>query len=171
MGEILVQVVDEDDVPLGGASKQEIWESGLRHRVARVMVEDEQGNILIQKRVANTALFPGCWDNSAAGHVDVGENHLAAAKRELAEEIGIKNVELIAVKHYKTDGTFGTKILKRWSGLYKVVVPRSTALSLQKEEVTAARWVSPQELGDIVSKHPNSISDGLLEAYEIMYKQ
>jgi len=32
---------------------------------------------------------PNCWDSSAAGHVDAGEDYLACAIRELEEELGI----------------------------------------------------------------------------------
>lgn len=170
MSDALIQIVDENDVPLRGGTKQEIWNAGLCHRVARVMCEDKRGNVLLQKRTADTPLFPECWDNSAAGHVDEGESHLVAAKRELAEEIGIKDIELEEVKYYKTDGKFEQRILRRWTRLYKVILPESTDFLLQPDEVIAVRWVSRQELADIVTNHPDTVSDGLREAYEIMYK-
>jgi|GEM_PF-4424991 hypothetical protein len=32
------------------------------------------------------------------------------------------------------------------------------------------RWVSHEELADVVTNHPDTVSDGSREAYEIMYK-
>lgn len=162
-------VVDEDDNPIGSGRYDDIQANGDRHRVVRVMVEDDSGNVLLQKRSRTLTLFPGCWDNSAAGHVDVGEEYSAAAQRELAEETGISAVKLQEIKHYKTDGTFEHRILKRWNCLYKAVVRRGVTLRPQVGEVETFRWVTRKELGDLIRTEPGAVSDGLLEAYEIMY--
>lgn len=170
MPQLPVQVVDATDLPLRGARKQEVWSKGLRHRVIRIMLEDEQGSILLQKRVSTKELFPDCWDNSVAGHVDEGEDYLTAAKRELSEEIGLKGVNLTEIKHYTSDGTYKHRILKRWTTFYKATIPRSTVLELKKDEVSEVRWVSREKLSEMVTKQQSIIADGLAEAYDILYK-
>ena len=43
-------VVGDNDQPIGEFSKDEVWKKRLRNRIVRIMVEDEQGCILLQKR-------------------------------------------------------------------------------------------------------------------------
>ncbi len=49
--------------------------------------------VLMQKRSADKDSFPSCWDTSAAGHLDVGEDFDSAAVRELREELGVSGPE------------------------------------------------------------------------------
>lgn len=67
----------------------------LIHCSVHIAVFDSQGrNILLQKRSLNKDIQPGKWDTAVGGHVDAGESIEAAARRELAEELGICNAEL-----------------------------------------------------------------------------
>lgn len=83
MSDIPIQIVDENNNPTGSATKQEAWRDGLVHRVVRISILDPAGRLLVQKRSLQKELFPGRWDNSAAGHVDAGETYEQAALREL----------------------------------------------------------------------------------------
>src|SRR5690348_11554957 len=98
--EEIAQIVDENDKPLGGTTSDDMRTKGLWYRVARVMVEDGQGNILLQKRLNSKRLFPDRWDNSAAGVVAQGESYEESAARELDEEMGISNVKLTEICYY-----------------------------------------------------------------------
>ncbi|MFM2381971.1 MAG: hypothetical protein RLZZ76_738 [Candidatus Parcubacteria bacterium] len=40
----------------------------------------------------NHSNMPGRWDNSAAGHVDAGEDYSRAVLREAEEEIGVRGI-------------------------------------------------------------------------------
>ena len=99
----LVQIVDENDKPIAAASKQEAWDHGLRHRVVRVMIINDSGDILLQRRSPDKDIFPDCWDNSAAGHVEPDEDYLDAALREVKEEIGLDNLQLKQIGKYASD--------------------------------------------------------------------
>lgn len=170
MTDMLVQVVDEDDNPVGGASKAEIHKKGLRHRISRIILEDTSGNILLQRRKDNDGrLWEGCWDTSAAGHVDEGETHFQAALRELEEEIGLTGVVLTEVAYYKTEGNYKGRILNRWNRLYQGVISRNTTLRLQKEEVAETKWFTRDELVRLVETSPDKITDGLRETYDKLY--
>src|SRR5580765_8819639 len=129
-----IQIVDENDQPTGSATKEEAWQGGLYHRIVRVMVEDEAGNILLQKRTETKETYPGCWDNSAAGHVDAGEDYETAALRELAEELGITGYSLIEQRYYQTHGKHLGKKLNRFNKIFSVTVPHDTKFDLQVAE-------------------------------------
>ncbi len=67
----------------------------LIHCSVHIVVFDAQGkNILLQKRSLAKDIQPGKWDTAVGGHVDAGESIEAAARRELAEELGVDNAEL-----------------------------------------------------------------------------
>lgn len=62
----------------------------LLHKSVHVVVFDSSGKkILLQKRSYNKDIQPGKWDTAVGGHVAAGESVEAAARRELAEELGI----------------------------------------------------------------------------------
>jgi isopentenyl-diphosphate delta-isomerase len=72
--------------PIGGSTRQEAWANGSYYRLVQIVLRDEDGNFLLQKRSSLKALFPNCWTNAASGHVDEGETYEISAPRELVEE-------------------------------------------------------------------------------------
>lgn len=163
----LILVVDDQDRPIGNEPIRTVRENGLIHRLARVMLEDGRGRILLQKR-ADKVFWPNCWDNSAAGHVDAGEEYLQAAKRELYEEIGIRSDSLKEVGTYFTDTVYRGKPLRRFNKVYKLVT-NVTPTRLQKSEVTEVRWFSLDEAKKLVTENPELVTDGLRDTLERYY--
>jgi isopentenyldiphosphate isomerase len=89
----LFQVVDEDDRPLAARSRADCHaDPSLIHRSVWVVVTTPDG-MLYQRRGLGKDSSPGAWDLACAGHVAAGESYLAAAIRELAEEVGIVDAE------------------------------------------------------------------------------
>ncbi|PIZ61953.1 hypothetical protein COY17_03305 [Candidatus Saccharibacteria bacterium CG_4_10_14_0_2_um_filter_52_9] len=166
-----IQIVDENDEPIGTASISEAQAKGLVHRIVRIMVEDEAGNILLQKRTPDSELYPDRWDNSAAGHVDVDESYETAAKRELAEEIGLENVELEEIGYYRHIGNFEDRKLNRFSRVFKVVVPKETKFILQPDEVASVRWFDVDEAKELVVSHPDKVTDGVADVLKRYYHE
>lgn len=62
----------------------------LVHRTAHVIVFSSRGDLLLQKRSPLKDIQPGKWDTAVGGHLHLGEDSLAAARRELEEELGIR---------------------------------------------------------------------------------
>lgn len=170
MNEPLVQLVDANDQPIGGAAKTEIFKNALLHRIARVMLFDESGMILIQKRQPGKRLFPGCWDNSAAGHVDEGEDYLVAAKRELLEELGIE-ADLEEASYYRAYSEDRDRKLDRFTKIYTAVISHDSKFILQPSEVAEVKWLSVDDLLDLVRSRPDSVTDGLIQACERLFDE
>jgi len=54
-----IQIVDENDQPLRAGTREEAWRDGLRFRIVRIMVDDGDGNFLLQKRVDTKQVSDG----------------------------------------------------------------------------------------------------------------
>ncbi len=164
-----IQIVDEQDRPIGGASIDEAREKGLYHRIARIMVEDNQGRVLLQFRNNKVVAYPNCWDNSAAGHVDEGETYEQAAYRELDEEIGLRNVQLEEVGTYISHQTNGDQQTNRFNKVYKAQVSDDTVFLLQPEEVAEVKWFTVSEVHKMIKNYPEVITDGLEDVFARYY--
>lgn len=167
----VIQEVDEHDSPIGGMSRKEAKLTGRKHRIVRVIVEDEHGNTLVQKRVASKDSYPNCWDNAAAGHVDLGESYDEAVKRELQEEIGVTNADLEEVAYFYSEviTPIGQK-MNRFTKIYKTVLPHNTNFVCQPSEVSEVQWITKDELRAMAEEN-TQITDGLLLTCERYYLQ
>lgn len=169
MSDALIQIVDESDRPLGGATIENAHLQGLWHQIVRITVENSDGKLLLQKRVADMEVYPNCWDNSAAGHVDFGETYDYAAARELAEEVGIRNVVLEYVGSYISDSQHNEQMLRHFIKVYKTRVASNVKLTLQADEVSDVQWLSVDEIKALIKNHPNQVTDGLVDVLSRYY--
>jgi isopentenyldiphosphate isomerase len=91
----ILEVVDSDGNVVGLARRSEMHGNpALIHRVVHVLVFNSGGELLLQKRSLRKDVAPGKWDTSVGGHVNPGEALIDAARREMAEELGIHNATL-----------------------------------------------------------------------------
>ena len=70
----------------GQASREEIHQKGLWHKVVIGYIINDKLQVLLQRR-SKTRQYPNVWDASAGGHVICGENVEEAIAREFKEEI------------------------------------------------------------------------------------
>lgn len=85
----LVILVDEDDRATGTLGKLPAHREGLLHRAISVILADGDGRLLLQKRAAAKYHSGGLWTNTCCSHPRPGEAVAVAARRRLAEEMGI----------------------------------------------------------------------------------
>lgn len=98
----LLDVLDEEGNLTGQKEDKDIiHEKGLWHREVCVLIRNEKGEYLIQKRAATKKQAPNKW-GMTAGHVDAGENFEEAIVREIKEELGIE----VTVEELKPLATF-----------------------------------------------------------------
>ncbi|MFK7849767.1 MAG: 16S rRNA (adenine(1518)-N(6)/adenine(1519)-N(6))-dimethyltransferase RsmA [Akkermansiaceae bacterium] len=91
--EELFDIVDEDDIPVGTATREMAHARNLIHRAIHVFVFNKHGDLWLQKRSLQKDTNPGLWDSSVSGHLDAGEDYRSAATRELGEEIGLREID------------------------------------------------------------------------------
>lgn len=87
----IFDIVDEQDNVIGQATRRKCnFNPALIHRAVFVLVYNDDGKILWQKRSMTKDVSPGQWVTSASGHVTAGHSYEETAVRELKEEIGIE---------------------------------------------------------------------------------
>jgi isopentenyl-diphosphate delta-isomerase len=85
-----VILVDADDVEIGTAGKLDAHRRGLRHRAISALIRNARGEFLLQRRNPAKYHSGGLWTNACCSHPLPGEDPAAAAKRRLAEEMGVE---------------------------------------------------------------------------------
>lgn len=147
-----IQIVNENDQPIGSATHQEVWSKGLYHRSVHIIIQDEKRNILLQKRSPQKTLYPGKWTNAATGHVDEGETFEASASRELMEEIGI-NIPLDFLGKFTFHHQDNDRIINQFNGVFLGKIVHTTPLTLSPGEVSETKWFTRNELAQATVDH------------------
>lgn len=98
IGDEPVEWVDDDDRVVAIVPRSRMRGDNLLHRSVAVIVTTTDGRLVVQRRADHKDLFPGWWDIGAGGVVTAGEARSHAARRELAEELGVDaDPEFVAV--------------------------------------------------------------------------
>lgn len=163
-----ILIVNKDNEPIGESTQQEALEQGLYQCIARVILRDENGRILSQRRSATKKVSPNLWTDSASGHVDVGETFLVAAHRELFEEVGMQT-ELRYVGEFFTQHAYFGKVAPVFHTVYEGTVSSNSTFVLQQTEVSATVWHSLDELVVLVGNDRGQFTRGFVEILERYY--
>lgn len=117
---------------------------GSYRLVVHICIFNRDGKMLCQKRVASKKVYPNLWDISCGGCVDSGETSLEGAIRETKEELGLdlpKDVTPNLTVHFN----YG------FDDVYCVTMDVNDAdVKLQAEEVEQVKWLSQQEICDML---------------------
>lgn len=119
---------------------------GEYHIVVHIWVVNSAGDFLIQKRAACVQWAPSIWATTG-GSALVGEDSAAACIRELYEEVGVdadmRNAE-VAFTLRREDSFCDVWVLRQDANLDRC--------RMQPEEVSAVKWVSAEEITNMVDK-------------------
>ena len=159
-----VTIVNKDDEVIGAMERDQAVKEGQIVRIVRIFLFNTSGELFLQKRGPNVD-FPNLWDQSVGGHVDEGEDYMAAALRELKEEIGLEGVVLESVEKYYTESEYLHGKFKRFNMLYAAVSDKP--LTLNPDEVADGAWQSKSKLQQMINDSPDKFTHGFIKAYEI----
>lgn len=134
-------VVDERDQVVGREFRREIHRRGLRHRAIHIFWLRDDGRLCLQRRSFAKDNCPGLLSSSCAGHVDAGEGYLAAAVRELREELGVAaaSADLTEVDYAPCHAELGNEFVRSY------LLRGDHPTSLAAFEVDAILWRTPSE--------------------------
>ncbi|MBI2129802.1 NUDIX domain-containing protein [Candidatus Woesearchaeota archaeon] len=140
-----LDIVDEKDKAIGRASKKEIYEKKLLHRIVHVLVFNNKGEMALQLRSRYASFCPLHWCTSAGGHVRSGESYEEAALRELKEEIGTAaKIDFAHKDIYTVSGNF-----KKFLATFKTEFNGS--FRINPKEVDRVEFFSLDEVQKMVS--------------------
>jgi 8-oxo-dGTP pyrophosphatase MutT (NUDIX family) len=151
----LVDVVDEDDVVVRVVTRAEMRRDRLRHRCVFVVVRSADGAVLTHRRSPHKDLLPSWWDLAAGGVVASGEDYDAAARRELAEELGVTGHELRSFGAVR----FDDERFQLVGWVYEVVCDGPFVFS--DGEVSEVRWVGLDDLRAVVTNDSDWMPDSV----------
>lgn len=99
-----LDIVNDQDEVLYQAEKNEAKSKRLRRRIVHVLIFNQKGKLLLQKRGPDCQFMPGSWSTSVGGHVSAEETYEQAAEKEFFEELGVKTKMTLIGKDLYTDG-------------------------------------------------------------------
>lgn len=150
MQEEILEIVDRDGKTIGTAPRSQIHGNpSLLHKVVHVLVFNDKGELLLQKRSLTKDVAPGKWDTSVGGHVPNGEDLITAAKREMEEELGIISCDIKPLYSYIHSNPYETEMVFTHSCIH------NGPFSFNKEEIDEVRFWNMEEI-------KNAIGTGLL---------
>jgi len=119
---------------------------GRFHKVVHIWIRNSKGELLMQKRSDRVDNCPGEWA-ATGGSVQVGEEPLITAVRELSEELGItvSGEDLQYCLMVRRPNAFC------YVYLLQKDIPVE-ALTLQECEVAAAEWMSFDKIEQMVAE-------------------
>ena len=141
-----IAIVNEKDEVIGAVSEEELYERNHLHRIVHILLFDEKGRIMLQKRSKTKSYAPSCWVTSAGGRVDEGETYEMAAYRELKEEIGMCAVLEEIGKYYYEHKESGVNYFMT---IYKAEY-RGESLVLQESEVEAVEFCTLAKINELI---------------------
>jgi isopentenyldiphosphate isomerase len=143
-----VEVVDPDGTVVAVVSRARMRAENLRHRAVFVLVQDTAGRVLVHRRSDQKDLWPGWWDLAVGGVVAAGESWDDAARRELAEELGVE----VAEPSRAGGGSYEDHQVRLVARLYRLV--HDGPFRFADGEVVEARFVTTGELRRLVAAEP-----------------
>lgn len=149
--------VDARDRPLGALRRADLRERGLIGRGTFIFLYNSRGELCVHQRSLSKALYPGYWDLAAGGMVGAGEDCLAAAARELEEELGVADATLREHGSLFFDGADN----RLWCHVYSAV--SDAPLRLQPEEVLQAVFLDAEAIDRLIAERP--VCPDTLEAW------
>ncbi|MBO4812694.1 NUDIX domain-containing protein [Candidatus Saccharibacteria bacterium] len=112
-------------------------------------INDGGLELLWQKRADGVDRYPGYYDISAGGHINLGETVVEGAIREAREEIGAvidkKDLKFAFTKPFNKN-RFAWIFMADWTG-------REDDFSFNDKEVSEVKWVPYKETEEFRKKH------------------
>jgi len=137
-----------------------VHEKGFWHRYVHIWILDlPSASVMMQHRAASKKIFGNMW-NCCTGHVLEGEPSLLNAVKAIEEDFKIPYAEtdftfLFSCKEEAhTDGL----VLKQMIDVYALIpenLPRTATLHIDREEATAVKYVTLDELAQLYLDRPS----------------
>jgi len=143
-----LDLVDDDDRVIGRAPRARVRAENLLHRGVGILVFNGRGELYVHRRTETKDVFPGMYDMFVGGAVASGESYPDAARREIAEELGIRGVEPTFLFVHRYEGPKN----RCFTHVFRVTY--DGPIVHQAEEVAWGRFYPLEEGVDLLARHP-----------------
>ena len=153
-----LDVLDSSGNPTGEKKlKAEVHKDEDWHRGVHVWIANSKEELLIQKRNPLVSLVPDQWDISCAGHVSSGEDLVAAATREMNEELGLDFDQssfvylfIVSQEYFIQAGGFTHKSFDNVYLLQSDVDLKN--LKLEEGKISEVKFIPFNELEEVINR-------------------
>lgn len=132
------------------------------HRAIAVAIVNEDNQILMQQRSYKKDKNAGMWDISVAGHITTGQDALAAASREISEEVSVNLGFKVDIKDFRYMFSYRKEQIIKEDYIerqfYDFFILRKNGLKaknikMQESEVEQVKFVSVSELNNMIENN------------------
>ena len=109
--------------------------------------------------------FPGTWDSSASGHLNVGESYDDCAVRESLEEIGLR-MQTTPPRLFYVEACADTG----WEFVWVYRCESEGPFVLHPEEIDAGGWFAPAEVTRWMAERPQDFASALLYLWPLLLR-
>lgn len=152
----LFDVTDEQDNVIGQKPRWEVHQKNLLHRAVHIWVYRPDGKLVVHVRSETKDQYPSCFTSSASGHLDVGEDYLTAAHRELQEELGIA-----AELEFLLKLPAGPQTAYEHTVVYQTVT--DLELTPEAEEIAELKLFTMEQVQQMVNESPEQFTPPFVE--------
>jgi isopentenyl-diphosphate Delta-isomerase len=158
-------LVDENDSIVGYANKSRCHDgAGIRHRAFSVFIFDDQQRLLIHQRAPAKRLWGGYWTNSCCSHPRRDEEITAAAKRRVAEELGM-DVDPRALFKFEYQAEFDDKG-SEWELCTVLLATSSASVNADPNEISAFEWHDLVTIDGMIQSSSRALTPWFIEEWQ-----
>lgn len=145
--EEMVEIVDENNKVVKVVPRGVMRRERLPHRASYIAVCNSQNRFLVELRTLTKDYAPGLFDACVGGVVSAGEDPKIAAARELLEEVGLAECDIMGSFHYLGEFKIPSPPLFVFGCLFFC---RSDGITVRQEsEVSGIMYLKKEDLDNL----------------------
>lgn len=160
-------IVDKEDNIIAYRDRYKLDTNDI-HRVSALWLTNSKGDILLAQRSLGKKHFPGNWGPTVAGTVKKGQSYEDNIIEETAEEIGLKDINLIQ-SFEKSFKIFNVGPYCHFTQLYRVVVDKDIKdFIIDPEEVADIKWFTKAEIREKIDEDSDFFTSYLKNYFKVL---
>ncbi len=121
--------------------------SKLLHPVVHLHLFNSTGQLFLQKRAMTKDIYPGKWDTSVGGHVDMDETIEEALIRETSEELGLSIASPQFLHKYLWESSREKELVNSFYAI------SDTTPSINTDEIDEGKFWSLKQIKENIGKN------------------